>query len=158
LFGHEKGAFTGAIREKPGRFELADGGTIFLDEIAETSEAFQVKLLRVVQEGTLERVGGTTSRKVNVRVIAAKNREIRSMVADKSFREDLYYRLNVFTVQIPPLRERQTDIPALVDRFIAQEGDGMQCSAAVMQIFLQHSWPGNVRELQSAVRRAVVLA
>jgi transcriptional regulator with GAF, ATPase, and Fis domain len=158
LFGHERGAFTGAVREKAGRFELADGGTIFLDEIAETSEAFQVKLLRVVQEGTLERVGGTETRKVNVRIIAATNRDLRDAVQQKKFREDLYYRLNVFSVELPPLRKREADLPLLVRHFIEQESPGTKCSTIVMEVLLNHPWKGNVRELQSVLKRAVLLA
>ncbi|MBI3189192.1 MAG: sigma 54-interacting transcriptional regulator, partial [Ignavibacteriales bacterium] len=158
LFGHEKGAFTGAVKEKAGRFELANEGTIFLDEIAETSEAFQVKLLRVLQEGTFERVGGTQTRKVNVRVIAATNRDIKQEVKDKRFREDLFYRLNVFTVTLPALRERQTDIPFLVEHFLKSDASGMTLSATVSKILLQHEWKGNVRELQSVIKHAIVLA
>jgi transcriptional regulator with GAF, ATPase, and Fis domain len=158
LFGHERGAFTGAVREKPGRFELADGGTIFLDEIAETSEAFQVKLLRVVQDGSLERVGGTRTMKVNVRVIAATNRDLRQAVGEKKFREDLYYRLNVFAIHLPPLRKRAGDIPLLVRHFMGLESSGMECSAIVMDVLRSHPWRGNVRELQSVLKRAVLLA
>ncbi len=158
LFGHEKGAFTGAVKEKAGRFELADNGTIFLDEIAEISEAFQVKLLRILQEGTFERVGGTETKKVNVRVIAATNRDIKSEVTNKRFREDVYYRLNVFTLSLPPLRERKEDIPPLVQKFIKAENPNMEISATVMNLLLQHEWKGNVRELQSIVKHALVLA
>ncbi len=158
LFGHEKGAFTGAVKERAGRFELADNGTIFLDEIAETSEAFQVKLLRILQEGTFERVGGTETRKVNVRVIAATNRDIKQEVANKRFREDVYYRLNVFTLSLPPLRERKEDIEPLVQNFIKAENPDMEISATVMNILLQHEWKGNVRELQSIIKHALVLA
>lgn len=158
LFGHERGAFTGAVKEKPGRFELADGGTILLDEIAETSEAFQVKLLRVLQDGTFERVGGTETRKVNVRVIAATNRDLRRAVEEKRFREDLFYRLNVFVVQLPPLREREADLPLLAEYFIEQESPGMKCSTIVVEILRKYPWKGNVRELQSVLKRAVLLA
>ena len=158
LFGHEKGAFTGAVKEKPGRFELAEGGTIFLDEIAETSEAFQIKLLRVLQEGTFERVGGTATKKGNVRVIAATNKDIKQMVEQKQFRDDLFYRLNVLTVQLPPLRDRLEDIPLLVDHIVATEFPSIRSSAAVMHTLQQYSWKGNVRELQSAVKRAALLA
>ncbi|HEY6191668.1 MAG TPA: sigma 54-interacting transcriptional regulator [Bacteroidota bacterium] len=158
LFGHERGAFTGAVRERAGRFELADGGTIFLDEIGETSEAFQVKLLRVLQDGTLDRVGGTETMKVNVRVIAATNRDLRDAVQQKKFREDLYYRLNVFSVNLPPLRDRQADLPLLVGRFIERESPGTKCSTIVMEVFLKYPWKGNVRELQSVLKRAVLLA
>jgi transcriptional regulator with PAS, ATPase and Fis domain/CHASE2 domain-containing sensor protein len=158
LFGHEKGAFTGALKEKPGRFELANNGTIFLDEIGETTEAFQVKLLRVLQDGTFERVGGTETRRVNVRVVAATNRDLKQAVEAKTFREDLYYRLNVFTVHIPALRDRVDDIPHLVQRFVAQEDPTMRVSASVMAALRQHAWRGNIRELQSVVKRAVLLA
>lgn len=158
LFGHEKGAFTGAVREKPGRFELANGGTIFLDEIGETIEAFQVKLLRVLQEGEFERVGGTTTLKVNVRVLAATNKELKKAVSEKQFREDLYYRLNTLTIQLPPLRERVGDIPVLVEHYISTEQPGVRVSTNVMETLTRYEWKGNVRELQSVVKRAVILA
>jgi len=158
LFGHEKGAFTGAMKERAGRFELADSGTIFLDEIGETSEAFQIKLLRVLQDGTFERVGGTTTRRVNIRIIAATNKNLEQMVIEKKFREDLYYRLNVFTVRLPALRERAEDIPLLVEHFIALEEAGLNCSASVMNTLKQYSWKGNIRELQSIIKRAVLLS
>jgi transcriptional regulator with GAF, ATPase, and Fis domain len=158
LFGHERGAFTGAMREKPGRFELADGGTIFLDEIGETSEAFQVKLLRVLQDGTFERVGGTETRKVDARVVAATNRDLKQQVALKRFREDLFYRVNVFAIQLPPLRDRKDDIPLLIDSFISAEQPGMSCSQSAVDALVRHEWRGNIRELQSAIKRAVVLA
>ncbi len=158
LFGHERGAFTGALKERQGRFELADGGTIFLDEIAETSEAFQVKLLRVLQDGSFERVGGTRTMKVNVRVIAATNRDLRRAVSDKHFREDLYYRLNVFSINLPPLREREKDIPLLIGYFMEREAPGMNCSTVVVEVLCRHKWKGNVRELQSVIKRAAILA
>jgi len=158
LFGHEKGAFTGAVSTKPARFELADSGTIFLDEIAETSEAFQVKLLRVLQEGTFERVGGTETKKVNVRVIAATNRDIEQALEDKSFRLDLYYRLNVFSITMPPLRKRMVDIPLLVGEFLKQHSDELRMSRLALQVLKQYDWPGNVRELQSVIQRAALLA
>lgn len=158
LFGYEKGAFTGAIKEKPGRFELANGGTIFLDEIAETSEAFQVKLLRVLQEGEFERVGGTETRKVDVRVVAATNRDIFSNSNDKKFRQDLYYRLSVFVVNLPPLRERKEDIPILTKYFLEQENKNIRLTQDILEIFLKYPWNGNIRELQSVIKRAVVLA
>ncbi len=158
LFGHEKGAFTGAVKEKPGRFELADGGTIFLDEIGEVSESFQVKLLRVLQEGELERVGGTTTLKVKVRVLAATNKDLKERVKAKQFRDDLYYRLNVLTVSIPPLRERQEDIPLLVEHFLTKEGGALRVSRNVMEALRSHAWPGNVRELESTIRRGALLA
>ena len=158
LFGHERGAFTGAVRERQGRFELADGGTILLDEIAETSEAFQVKLLRVLQDGSFERVGGTKTLKVDVRVIAATNRDLRRAVSAKEFREDLYYRLNVFSIHLPPLRERAADIPLLLTYFMDQEAPGLKCSTVVVEVLRRHPWKGNVRELQSVIKRAAILA
>jgi formate hydrogenlyase transcriptional activator len=163
LFGHEKGAFTGAIARHTGRFELADGGTIFLDEIGELSGETQAKLLRVLQEREFDRVGGTSPRKVDVRVIAATNRDLKKAVGEKSFREDLYYRLSVFPVQLPPLRERPEDIPLLaqylLDKFgarIARRFDGI--APATLRRLMAYSWPGNVRELQNVLERAVILA
>jgi transcriptional regulator with GAF, ATPase, and Fis domain len=158
LFGHEKGAFTGAIRDKPGRFELADGGTIFLDEIGEVSEGFQLKLLRVLQEGEFERVGGTRTLHVNVRVVAATNSDLRELVRQKKFREDLYYRMDVLTVALPPLRERQTDIPLLIDHFLRREGGGVRVSRNVMDALQNYRWPGNIRELESVMKRGILLA
>ena len=158
LFGHEKGAFTGAIKEKPGRFELADGGTIFLDEIGEVSEGFQLKLLRVLQEGELERVGGTKTIRVNVRIVAATNRDLKDLVRQKRFREDLYYRLDVFTVALPPLCERQTDIPLLIAHFLEREGGALRVSKNVMDALQNYRWPGNIRELESAIKRGALLA
>lgn len=158
LFGYEKGAFTGAVKEKPGRFELADGGTIFLDEIAETSEAFQVKLLRVLQEGEFERVGGTETKKVNIRVLAATNKNIADDISEKKFRQDLYYRLSVFVINLPPLRDRKEDIPILIKHFIEIENKDIKCSSEVVDILLKYQFNGNVRELQSIIKRAVVLA
>jgi transcriptional regulator with GAF, ATPase, and Fis domain/CHASE2 domain-containing sensor protein len=154
LFGHRRGAFTGAVADKPGRFELADGGTIFLDEITETSEAFQIKLLRVLQEGTFERVGDTQTRRVNVRVIAATNKDLEALVRQGRFREDLYYRLNVFPIKVPPLRERPEDIPLLALRF----AEGLEISEQAMHCLMRYSWPGNVRELENTLQRAVILA
>jgi DNA-binding NtrC family response regulator/CHASE2 domain-containing sensor protein len=158
LFGHERGSFTGAVKEKPGRFELADGGTIFLDEIGETSEAFQVKLLRVIQEGVFERVGGVETRNVNIRVITATNRDIKKEVEQKKFREDLYYRLNVFTVQLPPLRERLQDLPLLANALIIKESPEMKLSIGALEIIRNYEWKGNIRELQSVIKRAVLLS
>jgi transcriptional regulator with GAF, ATPase, and Fis domain len=158
LFGHEKGAFTGAVKEKPGRFELADGGTIFLDEIGEVSESFQLKLLRVLQEGEVDRVGGTATIKVDVRVIAATNKELKDLVKAKHFRDDLYYRLNVLTVSLPPLRERQEDIPLLADYFLRREQDSLRVSRNVMEALQNYGWPGNVRELESTIRRGALFA
>jgi DNA-binding NtrC family response regulator/CHASE2 domain-containing sensor protein len=158
LFGHEKGAFTGAVKEKMGRFELADGGTIFLDEIGEVSDGFQVKLLRVLQEGEVERVGGTRTLRLDVRVVAATNRDLREQVKSKKFREDLYYRLNVLTVSLSPLRERQDDIPLLIDHFLKKEGGGLRVSKNVVEALREYPWPGNVRELESVMRRCAVMA
>jgi transcriptional regulator with GAF, ATPase, and Fis domain/CHASE2 domain-containing sensor protein len=158
LFGHEKGAFTGAVKDRMGRFELADGGSIFLDEIGEVSEAFQLKLLRVLQEGEFERVGGAKTVRVNVRVVAATNRELREEVSHGRFREDLYYRLNVLTISLPPLRDRPGDVALLLQHFLAREGGGVTVSRGVMEILQSHRWPGNVRELESSVTRAVLMA
>ena len=158
LFGHERGSFTGAVKDKVGRFEYADGGTIFLDEIAETSEAFQVKLLRIVQSGEFERVGSTVSRRANTRIVTATNKDLRSLVAEKRFREDLYYRLNVFSLELPPLRERKGDIPILAEHFLKRDDAKLSFSSTVMDAFLQYQWPGNVRELESAITRATIMA
>ena len=163
LFGHEKGAFTGAIRRKKGRFELADGGTIFLDEIGEIPPTTQLLLLRVLQEKKFERVGGEDTLKVDVRVIAATNRNLAQEMMEGRFREDLYYRLNVIPVMVPPMRERKDDIPLLVKHFLeiystANSKAMRGFSEEVMKIFLDHDWPGNVRELQNVVEHAVILA
>lgn len=158
LFGHERGAFTGAVREKRGRFELAGGGTIFLDEIGEISEQFQVKLLRVLQDGTFERVGGNDMKHADVRIIAATNRDLRSAVREMKFREDLYYRVNVLSVHLPPLRDRKGDIPLLVEHVLSAEASGMKCSAGVLDALECYGWKGNIRELQSVLRRAILLA
>jgi transcriptional regulator with GAF, ATPase, and Fis domain/CHASE2 domain-containing sensor protein len=158
LFGHERGAFTGAVKDRAGRFELANGGTIFLDEITETSEAFQVKLLRILQSGEFERVGGTKTLKVDVRVLAATNKDIKEALRQRGFREDLYYRLSVFTIQLPPLRERKADIAFLVEEFLAREGDVVKLSSTVMDALLSYDWKGNVRELESVIKRAAILA
>jgi len=163
LFGHEKGAFTGAIAQRVGRFELADGGTIFLDEIGDVSPSTQIKLLRVLQEKEFERVGGNDSIKVDVRIIAATNQILRKLVEEGRFREDLYYRLNVVHLEMPPLRERKGDIPLLVTFFINKlnEEKGYQIrgiSKDAMRILLDYSWPGNVRELENAVESAMALA
>ncbi|MBN1101879.1 MAG: sigma 54-interacting transcriptional regulator [Deltaproteobacteria bacterium] len=162
LFGHVKGAFTGAVRDKKGRFELADGGTLFLDEVADLPRVVQARLLRVLQEGTFERVGGEKTLSVNVRVVSATNRNLRQEVKRGSFREDLYYRINVVPIELPPLRERKGDIPMLVDHLLqrareeGQETPGI--SAEVLAILKAYAWPGNVRELQSALRYALVHA
>jgi transcriptional regulator with GAF, ATPase, and Fis domain len=163
LFGHEKGAFTGAIARHTGRFELADGGTVFLDEIGELPAETQAKLLRVLQENEFDRVGGKSPMRVDVRVIAATNRDLLTAVREKSFREELYYRLSVFPIQVPPLRERPEDIPLLanylLDKFAARIGrrfDGIE--PATLKRITTYPWPGNVRELQNAIERAVILA
>ena len=163
FFGHARGAFTGALRDKPGRFEMADGGTLFLDEIGELPPAMQSKLLRVLQEQEIERVGEIRTRKVNVRVIAATNRDLKEEVNEKRFREDLFYRLSVFPLKIPPLRERREDIPVLATYFFRKTAKKMnrplpRLSRANSSQLIAHSWPGNVRELQNVVERAVILA
>jgi len=163
LFGHEKGSFTGAASRKDGRFSLADGGTLFLDEIGEISPLLQVKLLRFLQEHEFERVGGTQTLHVDVRVIAATNRNLQDEVAQGRFREDLFYRLNVVNIETPPLRERRSDIPAIarffLDRFAADNGKTIDAiSRQALELMVSYDWPGNVRELENAVERAVVLA
>lgn len=157
LFGYEKGAFTGAVKSRIGKFELADGGTLFLDELTEMPMALQAKLLRVLQENEIERLGGNRRVPIDVRIIAATNRDPRQAIADGRLREDLYYRVNVFNIDLPPLRQRKADIPALVASFLAKLGFGGVEHAALDQ--LQHyDWPGNVRELQNVIERAAVLA
>jgi PAS domain S-box-containing protein len=163
LFGHEKGAFSGAIARRLGRFELADGGTIFLDEIGELPAEAQVKLLRVLQEREFDRVGGTAPIRVDVRIIAASNRDLLQAVQEKSFREDLYYRLNVFPIRLPPLRERKDDIPMLVqylvNKFALRIGKHLHgVSQRTMERLQEYSWPGNIRELENVLERAVILA
>jgi len=162
LFGHEKGSFTGATARKDGRFQIADGGTLFLDEIGEISPSIQVKLLRFLQEHEFERVGGTQTIRVDVRVIAATNRNLVEEVAKGRFREDLFYRLNVVALEMPPLRDRRSDIPALAKFFLdrytkenAKQVDGF--APETMELLISYDWPGNVRELENAVERAVVL-
>ncbi|MGA2235458.1 MAG: sigma-54 dependent transcriptional regulator [Terriglobales bacterium] len=165
LFGYEKGAFTGAATSKPGKFELADKGTLFLDEIGDVPPAIQVKLLRVLQEREFERLGGTRTIKVDVRLLAATNRDLRAALEDGTFREDLYYRLNVVPIDIPPLREHKEDIPGLANLFLARfaKDSGRSekitgISSAAMQLLVSHYWPGNVRELQNVIERACALA
>jgi transcriptional regulator with PAS, ATPase and Fis domain len=158
LFGHERGAFTGAIKDRPGRFELAHGGTIFLDDIDDVPLTMQVKLLRVLQSRTVERLGGTRPVPVDVRVITGSKRDLRQMLADGKFREDLFYRLNVIPIVLPPLRERREDIPVLVDHFVKRffryRGEEPRLiSPAVLQAFSRYPWPGNVRELENACER-----
>jgi transcriptional regulator with PAS, ATPase and Fis domain len=163
LFGHVKGAFTGAVKDKKGLFEISDGGTLFLDEIGDTSLTMQVKLLRVLQEGTFLPVGATTPRKVNVRVIAATNKPLKEMIAKGEFREDLYYRINVINITLPPLRDRKEDIPLLMEHFLekkcAEKGYPLKSfSKKCMEKMLDYTWAGNIRELENEVERLVVLA
>jgi len=162
LFGHEKGAFTNAISRRIGRFEMADGGTLFLDEVGDMTPATQLKLLRVLQEKQFERVGGSETLKTDVRIIAATNRDLKKAILDKEFREDLYYRLNVVTIELPPLRERSEDIPELVEHFIhkynLETGKKIEGVAPEsMALLKSYSWPGNIRELENCIERAVIL-
>ena len=161
LFGHEKGAFTGAVKQRKGRFEMADGGTLFLDEIGEISASFQAKLLRILQEGEMERVGGTDTLSVDVRIVAATNRNLEEEVRQGRFREDLYYRLNVMPIKLPPLRERLEDIPDLarflVEKLSARQGRELKISEGALRMLLGHDWPGNVRELENCLERASVI-
>ena len=163
LFGHERGAFTGAIGQRKGRFELAHGGTIFLDEIGELSPQVQVKLLRVLQEREIERIGGTSTIKVDVRVVAATNRNLEDELRAGRFREDLYYRLNVFPIRIPPLRERKSDVVLLADHFAEKYADRngkliKRISSPALDLLMSYHWPGNVRELENCIERAVILS
>jgi len=158
LFGHERGAFTNAIKERPGRFELADGGTLFLDDIDDVPLSMQVKLLRVLQTRTVERLGAVRSIPVDVRVLTGSKRDLRQLVAEGTFREDLLYRLNVIPVQLPPLRERTEDIPLLIDHFFgryfrARGKEAKPMSPAMLEAFMRYPWPGNVRELENACER-----
>jgi transcriptional regulator with GAF, ATPase, and Fis domain len=162
LFGHEKGAFTGATSQRKGRFELADGGTLFLDEVGELSAQAQAKLLRILQEQAFERVGGSQVLRVNVRVVAATNRDLGAMVREGSFRADLYYRLNVFPIAIPPLRQRRSDITLLAELFVGQMARKLgRTFAGIEQSSMQqlagYAWPGNVRELRNVIERAAIL-
>jgi DNA-binding NtrC family response regulator len=162
LFGHEKGSFTGAVRQKKGRFETADGGTVFLDEIGDMSPGLQAKLLRFLQDRLVQRVGGMTDIAVDVRVIAATNRDLEKEIAEGRFREDLYFRLNVVTITIPPLRQRREDVPELVAHFLKTlappGGKPKKISPKAMRLAMAYDWPGNVRELENAIQRAVVLS
>ena len=163
LFGHERGAFTGAVNQRIGRFEMADGGTLFLDEIGEIALDLQVKLLRVLQEQEFERLGSTRTTRVNVRVVAATNRDLLQMIEAKEFRADLYYRLSVFPVSLPPLRDRPEDIPALALHFMTRYAARMNkvvdtIPAETMQAMLAYNWPGNIRELQNFMERGVILS
>jgi DNA-binding NtrC family response regulator len=163
LFGHEKGSFTGALQQKSGKFELANTGTIFLDEIGDMTLSTQAKILRVLQEKEFERVGGTQTIKIDVRVIAATNKDLAAAVQEGDFREDLYFRLNVFSIVVPPLRERKEDIPLLVDHFLRQANENMNRSISgvskeTLDLLTMYSWPGNVRELENCIHRAVVMS
>jgi len=162
LFGFTRGAFTGAVASKLGLFEEANGGTLLLDEIAEMPAALQVKLLRALQSGEIRRLGATQATTIDVRVIAATNRNLAAMISDGSFREDLFYRLNVIGVVLPPLRERREDIPALAEHFMTRAagklGRDVRLSAEVVERLLRYPWPGNVRELENAIERAAILA
>jgi two-component system response regulator AtoC len=158
LFGHERGAFTGAIKDRPGRFELAQGGTIFLDDIDDVPMSMQVKLLRVLQNRTVERLGGTRPIAIDVRVITGSKRSLKEIVAEGKFRDDLFYRLNVIPINLPPLRERREDVPILMDHFIKRyfrqrNDEPRQIAPAVQQAFMRYPWPGNVRELENACER-----
>src|SRR5499426_4294295 len=162
LFGHEKGSFTGAHADKKGLFEVADRGTLFLDEIAELDVGIQAKLLRALQEHKIRRVGGTHEIPVDVRVVAATNRDLRAMVADGRFRDDLYYRINVLSIDVPPLRERRDDIPVLIEYFLKKHTRNTSrlitgLTAETRKVMLDYSWPGNVRQLESAIERAILL-
>ncbi len=163
LFGHEKGAFTGATAQRIGKFELCDGGTIFLDEIGDMALATQTKILRVLQQGEIQRVGGTGTQRVNVRILAATNKDLEAMVKAKTFREDLYYRLNVVRIKMPPLRERTEDIPQIVDYCLQKlarkkKTRVTKVSPEVLALFARHEWPGNVRELENVIYRSAVIA
>src|ERR1700728_232168 len=163
LFGHEKGAFTGAIAQKIGRFELADKGTLFLDEVGDIPLALQPKLLRVLQEQEFERLGSTRTHQVDVRLVAATNRNLEDMVKRNEFRSDLYYRLNVFPISLPPLRARCEDIPALVEHFVEIYARRMgkkidRISSETMSELVSYSWPGNIRQLQNFIERSVILS
>ena len=162
IFGHEKGAFTGAVRRHVGRFELADTGTLFLDEVADMPLQYQVDLLRVLQDGEIRRIGGETPIKVDVRIICATNRDIRQAIDDGAFREDLYYRLNVVPIELPPLREREGDVPILIDAFLGEfnalHRKSVSLPEKVQNTLLKYPWPGNVRELRNIVERLVVTA
>ena len=163
MFGHERGAFTGAINSRVGRFALADHGTLLLDEIGDMALELQPKMLRVLQEREFEAVGSTRTTQVDVRVLAATNRDLREMVRDREFREDLYYRLNAFPIVLPPLRERKADIPEFVQYFVQEFASSMDKTIEIipeetMRMLVEHAWPGNIRELQNYVERGVILS
>jgi transcriptional regulator with GAF, ATPase, and Fis domain len=162
LFGHEKGAFTGAVQRRPGRFEMAEGGTIFLDEVGDLPMETQIALLRVLQEREFERVGGTEVLRTDVRVISATNRDLRAAIADGTFRSDLFYRLNVFPIELPPLRERKDDIPILINYFVNRYAQraGKKIDTIrkkSIEALQEYSWPGNVRELQNVIERSLII-
>ena len=162
LFGHERGAFTGAVAQRAGRFEVASGGTLFLDEVGDIPLPLQTKLMRVLQEHEFERLGSTITRRIDVRIVAATNQDLDALIAHKQFRPDLYYRLNVFPIALPPLRERVPDIPLLVWHFVEKHGERMskrisRISDDTMDVLKRYPWPGNIRELQNVIERAVVL-
>jgi formate hydrogenlyase transcriptional activator len=162
LFGHERGAFTGAVTRRIGRFEAADQGSLFLDEVGDIHTELQAKLLRVLQEGEFERLGSTQTLRTDVRLIAATHRDLAALVANEQFRSDLYYRLNVFPISVPPLRERREDIPALVMHYVRSFAKGMnktivEVPAKAMEVMCEHSWPGNIRELRNFIERSVIL-
>jgi transcriptional regulator with GAF, ATPase, and Fis domain len=162
LFGHEKGAFTGAVQRRPGRFEMAEGGTIFLDEVGDLPTETQIALLRVLQEREFERVGGTEVLRTDVRVISATNRDLQAAIADGTFRSDLFYRLNVFPITLPPLRERKEDVALLVnyfvDRYAKRAGKKINCiQKKALEALQEYSWPGNVRELQNVIERSLII-
>ncbi|MHC4094325.1 MAG: sigma-54 interaction domain-containing protein, partial [Planctomycetota bacterium] len=163
LFGHERGAFTGAITQRKGRFELAKGGTLFLDEVGDFSPATQIKMLRVLQEREFERVGGTATIKADVRIIAATNRDLEQMAVEGTFRQDLYYRLHVFPIHLPPLRERRADISLLADFFVEKYSKVnhksiRRVSTPAIDMLMSYHWPGNVRELENCIERAVLMS
>src|SRR6204780_938713 len=163
LFGHERGAFTGAVTQRIGRFEMANGGTLFLDEIGEIAPDLQAKLLRVLQEQEFERLGSTRTTRVNVRVVAATHRDLSQMVDNKEFRADLFYRLSVFPISLPPLRERREDIPALVRHFVARYSERMnkvvdEIPPETMEAMLAYDWPGNIRQLQNFIEHGVIVS
>jgi formate hydrogenlyase transcriptional activator len=163
LFGHERGAFTGAMAQRIGRFEMADGGTLFLDEIGDMAVDLQAKLLRVLQEQAFERLGSTRTSRVNVRIMAATNRDLASLVEQKEFRADLFYRLSVFPISLPPLRERRSDIPDLVQHFVAKFSERMhknvdEIPEEAMQAIVAYDWPGNIRQLQNFVEHGVIVS
>jgi DNA-binding NtrC family response regulator len=159
LFGYEKGAFTGAVQAKPGRFEMANGGTLFLDEVGDLTPAVQVKLLRVLQERHFERLGGTRTIEVDVRIVSATNHDLQVLIADGEFREDLYYRLNVVPIDLPPLRQRPSDIPRLVAHFMEKfDAGSKRISSGALKLLSEYQWPGNIRELENTIERIVILS